>query len=107
MASRDVVVVAAGYPADGAPGPVRVLSLAAALQRLPDAAELAAYPGPLVKGNTFCSFAPFFRPFNLKPSPRPVSLPSSHAHTMADECKRAVKNSQIYWPSQAQRTRRV
>ncbi|KAH9642006.1 hypothetical protein HF086_010518 [Spodoptera exigua] len=52
VASRDVVVVPAGYPADGAPPAVRVLSLAAALQQLPDAADLAAYPGPLLKGVT-------------------------------------------------------
>lgn len=49
---RDVVVVRAAYPVDGAPATVHVLSLAAALRHLPAAAELAAFPGPLLKGVT-------------------------------------------------------
>lgn len=51
VSSRDVVVVRASYPVDGAPATVHVLSLAHALQHLPHAAELAAFPGPLSKGN--------------------------------------------------------
>ncbi|KAJ8734432.1 hypothetical protein PYW08_013682 [Mythimna loreyi] len=52
VSCRDVVVVRAAYPVDGVPATVHVLSLAHALQHLPHAAELAAFPGPLVKGVT-------------------------------------------------------
>uniref|UniRef100_A0A2A4JWL4 Sec16 Sec23-binding domain-containing protein n=1 Tax=Heliothis virescens TaxID=7102 RepID=A0A2A4JWL4_HELVI len=52
VASRDVVVVRAAYPVDGAPATVHVLSLAAALAHLPAAQDFAAFPGPLLKGVT-------------------------------------------------------
>lgn len=50
ISSRDVVVVRPAYPLDGAPATVHVLALGAALAHLPLAADLAAFPGPLVKG---------------------------------------------------------
>lgn len=50
VSSRDVVVVRPSWPVDGAPATVHVLSLRAAAAHLPDAADLAAFPGPLVRG---------------------------------------------------------
>ncbi|XP_060810619.1 uncharacterized protein LOC106132932 isoform X2 [Amyelois transitella] len=54
VSSRDVVVVRPSYPVDGAPATVHVLALGAALRaaRDPHQEQLAAYPGPLVKGVT-------------------------------------------------------
>lgn len=50
VASRDVVLVRPSWPVDGAPATVHVLSLRAAAAHLPDAADLAAFPGPLLRG---------------------------------------------------------
>ncbi|XP_037300127.1 uncharacterized protein LOC115454457 isoform X3 [Manduca sexta] len=52
ISSRHIVVVRPSYPADGLPATVQVVSLSAALAHDPHVAELAAYPGPLVKGVT-------------------------------------------------------
>ncbi|KAJ0180838.1 hypothetical protein K1T71_002923 [Dendrolimus kikuchii] len=52
VGSRDVVVVRPSYPVDGLPATVHILSLTSALAQDPQAAELNAYPGPLIKGVT-------------------------------------------------------
>ncbi|KAJ2946784.1 hypothetical protein O0L34_g12847 [Tuta absoluta] len=52
ISSRNVVVVRPSYPVDGLPATVHIMSLASALARDPMAQELAAYPGPLIKGVT-------------------------------------------------------
>ncbi|XP_049887502.1 uncharacterized protein LOC126381947 isoform X3 [Pectinophora gossypiella] len=52
IGSRHVVVVRPSYPVDGLPATVQILSMAAACARDPMAQDLAAYPGPLVKGVT-------------------------------------------------------
>ncbi|XP_052737367.1 uncharacterized protein LOC112049178 isoform X2 [Bicyclus anynana] len=52
LSARALLVVRAGYPVDGRAPALSVLPLAQLLQRDPQAAELAAYPGPLIKGVT-------------------------------------------------------
>ncbi|XP_053601956.1 protein transport protein Sec16A isoform X3 [Plodia interpunctella] len=52
ISSRNVVVVRPSYPVDGRAATVHVLALSAALRRDPRRAELAAYPGVLLKGVT-------------------------------------------------------
>lgn len=50
MSAGTLVVVRAAWPADGRPAPVRLLPLTALLAADPMAQELAAMPGPLVRG---------------------------------------------------------
>ncbi|XP_045523132.1 uncharacterized protein LOC123713483 isoform X2 [Pieris brassicae] len=52
LSAGTLVVVRAAWPADGRPAPVRLLPLTALLAADPMAQELAALPGPLVRGVT-------------------------------------------------------
>ncbi|CAG5034716.1 unnamed protein product [Parnassius apollo] len=52
ISARHVVVVPAGWPADGRPAAVRLLPLHAATHRDPELHHLLAYPGPLARGVT-------------------------------------------------------
>ncbi|CAK1599259.1 unnamed protein product [Parnassius mnemosyne] len=52
ISARHVVVVPAGWPADGRPAAVRLLPLHAAAQHDPALQHLLAYPGPLARGVT-------------------------------------------------------
>lgn len=76
ISSRHIVVVRPSYPVDGLPATVQILSLAAAAARDPLAAELHAYPGPLVKGN---GLAEGRLPQSLAPRRSPNTVPRPQA----------------------------